>query len=246
MSKQKIIIISTIGLIVLLAGIAYIIWDNTTRQEVSTETPGDIVLDFYLPWLNAVKSTTTDPYIENLSQDPLLSPELRSRLVTSQSNPEAIDPVLCQTMPPEKLAARTVFQTEEKAEILVTARPATFSSEQAIVTLLAHKGGWYIDTIKCAPGEFGPDRDFTFEQEGNLIKSVPEPLNSENWHFIFEENGEPGHFTPLFFTTESTCKTVSGTTNVCNPDTFTEPSQAFIQGEMTEEGVTVKSLELKS
>ena len=243
MSKQKNLISISILLIIFIGAIYF--WNVSNKQEVSIDTPANIVLDFYMPWLNAAQSEDTNPYQEELNKDPLLSKDLRKKLKNAEKDTEGIDPVLCQTSVPPKVVARVVFQNEETAEILITARPSGFSSEQAIVMLNARDGGWYIHDIRCSPGDFEPDREFTFEREGNLLKSVPEPFNSENWHLVYEENGVPGHAVPLFFDAESTCRTQKGDESACDPDSFVEASKVYIKGQMTEAGVELKHLEFK-
>lgn len=245
MLKQKnLTVASVLVMIIIILGALYF-WNTSNKQEVSIDTPVNIVLDFYMPWLNAVQSEETNPYQEELDKNPILSKDLRTKLKTAEKSTEEIDPVLCQTTVPSRVAARVVFQNEETAEILVTARPSDFSSQQAIAVLNAHDGGWYIHDIRCSPGEFAPDREFTFEREGNLLKSVPEPFNPENWHLVYEENGVPGHAVPLFFDAESTCQTQKGDESVCNPDSFVETSKVYIKGQMTEAGVELKHLEFK-
>lgn len=211
------------------------------KQEVVMGEPLDVVLDFYTQWHTAALSTTTNPYQAGLNQAVLFSKELRERF--SQPH-EGIDPVLCQTVIPERIAARTVFAREQDAQVLITARKPATSTEQAIVSLKALNGGWYISGITCAPGEFAPDREFTFEHEGFLLKQVPPPLDANHWHIVFEDNGELGHFAPLFFSSTSTC-IIDGNTTACNPDALTETAKVSVRGQMSEYGVDVVSLEVQ-
>jgi hypothetical protein len=211
------------------------------KQEVAMGEPLDIVLDFYTQWHDAALSTTTNPYQDGLNQAPFLGKDLHERL---SERPEGIDPVLCQTVIPERIAARTVFVREQDAQILVTARKPATSTEQAIVSLKALNGGWYITDITCTPGEFAPAREFTFEHEGFLLKQVPPPLDASHWHIVFEDNGELGHFAPLFFSSTSTC-TIGGNTSTCNPDALTETAKVSVRGQMSEYGVDVVSLEVE-
>jgi hypothetical protein len=201
----------------------------------------DIVHDLYGPWLKAAQSTTTNPYQEGLGKSPFLSKELRERLEVPQGG---LDPVLCQTVIPAKISMRTVYEGADKTEILVTAKKPATSTEQAIFTLLPLDGGWYINSIRCSPGEFAPDSEFSFDREGQLMKKVSPPLDPQYWHLVFEEDGQTGHYAPLFFSTGSMCHALDGSTAVCNPDTFIEASKAHVQGQMTEKGVEVKRIEL--
>lgn len=213
-------------------------------QEVSAADPLNIVLDFYESWLAAALSTSTDPYREGLTKEPLLSPELRKHILSDRKRTEAdIDPVLCQAIIPPEISARPVSQTETMAEVLVLPR-RTENPAQAVVKLTRLNEGWYIEDIRCTLGEIGPEREFSFDKEGNLLKSVPAPLNSQYWHLVFEENGQPGHFAPLFFTSASACVTLEGIEGTCDQSQFADAMKAKVQGEMTETGVQVKRLTL--
>lgn len=216
---------------------------ESNNQEVSTDNPIDIVLDFYELWLQAAKSTSTNPFQSELTTRPILSKTLSAKLKESrvEGNTE-IDPVLCQSTIPERITARSIFKQEDKTQILVMAKDTTVT-EQAIITLKRQNGGWYIDDILCSPGEFAPEREFSFEQEGYLLKNVPPPLDAQYWHIIFEQNGELGHAVPLMFDTESMCHATDGNKTVCSPDQFVEAKKVRAYGQMTEVGVEVKRLE---
>lgn len=238
--NHKIIIGIVVGLAIV--GVAIAVWSMSTgKQQVSTDEPVDVVHSLYRPWLEAAQSTTTDPYQEEIGALPFLSKKLQKRLKAPQ---DGLDPVLCQTVVPEKISTRRVYEGADKTEILVTASKPSTSTEQAIITLLPLDGGWYIDDIRCSPGEFPPEREFTFDREGHLLKSVPLPLDSQYWHIIFEQGGQPGHFAPLFFSATSTCLSRNGDSAVCDPDTFVETSKVRVQGEMIETGVEVKVMQL--
>ncbi len=242
LTRRTLIISAVAGVVVIAVAIgAFFVWSYTQKQEVSTEEPVEIVRGFYQPWLDAAQSTTTDPYKEGLENSPILSKELRKGIKKAHSE-GGVDPVLCQSTVPDNIGTRIVFEAEDKIEVLVTARQSS-STEQAIVALLPLNGGWYIDGIRCSPGEFLPDREFSFDREGYLLKDVPEPLDPQYWHIIFEENGELGHFAPLFFTAESMCSALDKSTAVCNPDTLVPVSKVRVQGQMTELGVEVTRLE---
>lgn len=247
LQNRKFLIIGGVAALIIIIALAFaghFAWNKWGPGKVvpAIGEPINIVLDFYQPWLEAKAGTTTSPFKEYGNSN-LLSHELRSAIAKAPKGPDDVDPVLCLVITPEQLVGRTIFETPEEAEVLVTGRnPST--GEQAIVTLLPLEGGWYIDSIRCSPGEFGVEREFSFEQEGFLLKQVPPPLDPNNWYLVFEENGQPGHFAPLFFSAQSQCKALDGSTAVCTPDTFRETTKVKVQGEMTELGVQVKNLEI--
>ncbi len=216
---------------------------DTTEQEVSTADPIDIVLDFYGPWLEAVKSTSTDPYQLELVTNKILSEALRTQLMSAKGHPESeIDPVLCQTTIPEGVKVRIVSEQADVMRVLVTAKEKELTA-QSVFTLKRHNDGWFIDRIICYPGEFELPREFSFEKEGFLLKSVPPPLDPQYWHIVFEDNGELGHAAPLFFNAESSCVAIDGSKTVCDPTQFTEATKMHVYGQMTERGVDVTRLE---
>jgi len=211
-------------------------------QEVSTEDPVNTTLNFYEAWMSAAQSTTTNPYQEELDQTAILSKELRAKLKSAEVRSDnEIDPVLCQTSPSSKVAALPVYEREDSAQVVVLPR-GEGKTEQSIFTLLKQGDGWYIDSIECAAGEFAPEREFSFDTEGYLLKSVPAPLDSNYWHLVFEEAGEMGHAARLYFDGASTCVGLDGNETTCDSGQFTEPSKVHIQGQMTETGVEVKRM----
>jgi hypothetical protein len=247
--RQRGVVIA--GIIVLIV-IGLVVWkfvgtDDSSRvknQEVSSDKPINMVLDFYDLWLSAKRSTSTNPYQEGLAEDPILSKELRAKLIDSKDQPESgLDPVLCQTTVPEQISTRPISELENKAEILVVSSDKSMT-EQAIVTLRHLKGGWYIDDIQCTPGEFAPEREFSFEMDGFLLKSVPAPYATGKWHIVFEQDQEKGHVAPLLFSSESMCEGFDGKISVCDPNKFIEPVVISVQGQMTEAGVEVKNLKM--
>jgi len=237
--------ITIIGVIVVLVVVFALVFTmGSTEQQVSKLDATDTVRDFYDNWLKATQQSTTDPDRATLAKSPILSKELKNRLVSAlKQSGTASDPVLCQTAIPENISTRTVFENAEQAQILVTSKDKKVT-EQAIVTLMKYKEGWYIDDIECSLGEFAPEREFSFEREGHLLKgSIPPPYDSKNWHLVFEENNELGHVVPLFFSSESQCTSLDKSKSVCKPDQFTEATKVFIRGQMNERGVSVKQLE---
>jgi hypothetical protein len=212
-------------------------------QKVSLNDPVDVVQTFYQQWLGAAQSATTTPYKEGLASYPYLSKTLRAGIKAAQKTPDAVDPVLCQSEVPSAIVTRVVYQATDTAEILVTASHST-STQQADVKLLSQDGGWYLNSIDCSAGEFAPVREFSFDQDGNLLKTDAKPLNPKYWYLVFTQGTEQGHYVPLFFSATSTCVAVDGTSGACKPDSFVNASKAHVQGQMTELGVDVQHVEM--
>lgn len=240
--NKKTIILAVI--VIALAVSGWFLFKGPT-QQVSRLDAVDTVGNFYDQWLKAAQEpTTTDPTRADLAKSPILSKELRDKLTDALRSQDAIvDPVLCQATTPEQISIRSVYVYEDRAQILVTSRDNKVT-DQAIVTLLRLDDGWYIDSIECSLGEFAPEREFSFEREGYLLKSsIPTPFDPKNWHLIFEENGELGHVVPLFFDTDSQCTALDGSVSVCKPEQFKEATKTFVHGQLSERGVSVKKLE---
>jgi len=246
MKKRNIIILSAIGVIMAMITVVVVLTAVAfPKQEVSQNDPTDVVMDFYIPWLEAKQSETTDPYIAGLLDEPFLGKELRSKLKKAQKDIEnPIDSVLCQERSDIKLSTRRVSVQEESVQILVTARGDKSLTGQALVTLNRLNDGWYIYDITCSLGEFGIDREFSFEQVGFLLKqSIPKPYNPENWHLVFKQDEQDGHVVPLFFAEDTMCTDLKGKESVCNTESIGEASKVSIKAQMTEVGAQVKKLE---
>ena len=232
-----------IGVLVLIAIVllAVFFMRGSSEQQVSKLDATDTVVSFYDQWLVAAKQPDTEPNRSKLAKSPILGKTLKDRLVSELKKSDSnLDPVLCQSTVPESISTRTVFQETEKAQILVTSRDKNVT-DQAVVSLTRLNDGWFISDIQCSGGEFAPEREFTFEGEGYLLKgSIPAPYDSKNWHLVFEEDGVPGHVVPLLFNSESQCTTLDGNKAVCKLDQLTEAMKVFVQGQMTEYGVSVK------
>ena len=239
MKKKNVIILGAIIVVIAILSLM-----TGPKQEVSKYDPVDIVFDFYSSWLEAKQSETTNPYSENLLKDPLLGKELLLKLEEAQKDIEnKTDPVLCQETSDIKLSTRIISTGEEKTQILVMARDKTLTG-QSVVTLNKINDGWYIYDIECFPGEFDVDREFTFEQEGSLLKqSVPTPLNPENWHIVFNQFEQDGHLAPLLFDSESICIDIEGEESVCDSDQFNEGEKVSVKAQMTEGGAEVSRME---
>jgi hypothetical protein len=208
-------------------------------SAVPTTDPLDVVLAFYGPWLEAVQSTTTDPYQANLNTDAVLSTAVQLYLAESLGGEQ--DPVLCQSTVPEEVRGRELFRTDSEAEVQILSRGLPERSPTfALVRLSVVDGAWQISEITCRSGESGPEREFSFEREGHLLKSVPPPLNPEYWHLVYTENNIPGQTVPLFFNETSQCQVDGGELFTCDPSQLQEADYATVRGEMTESGVEVR------
>lgn len=243
--KKKIII--WVAVIAVLALGAYFGRNLIGGQKVLMQDPADIVSDFYTQWLKAAQEpATANPNRSTLAKSPILSKALRTKIENAQKdlNATTTDPVLCQNTTPQNITIRDVYKNAQEAQLLVTSKDKRVTNE-ALVILKSLKGGWYIDDIQCSAGEVAPQKEFSFDNQGFLIKSsVPKPFDPKNWHLVFTENGEAGHVVPLFFSSSSQCTAQDGTQSVCNPSQFSETEKVSVQGQMTERGVDVVKLEV--
>jgi hypothetical protein len=238
--------IKIIGAVVALALVVFFVWffnRGGGEQQVSRLDVVDTTRGFYDEWLLALREPkTAEPNLKTLSKSPILSKELRSKIKKAQKSGE-VDPVLCQSVIPEEISMRRVYMGEDEVQMLITSKD-TSVTEQALVVLKSLNEGWYIDDIRCSLGEFAPEREFSFEKEGFLLKdSVPAPYNSKNWHLVFEQDGQMGYVVPLLFDGESECTSLDGTKSVCDTSTFAEALKVVVKSQMTERGAEVKYLE---
>lgn len=254
MKKQLIIL----GVVVVIIGVLAV-WlnhggvpgssssTNTEEGEV-TGDPIDTALEFYNDWLQLVSGTSTNPYQSELAQASYLSTEVQAYLASEPGQTDTgLDPVLCQPAIPERVGGKLSFQQDRKAQVLVLARGLeTKTASQAVADLQFMDGEWHITKLSCSFGESAPEREFSFEREGYLLKSVPAPLNPDYWHLVFSENDTPGHTAPLFFSETSVCVAVDGTETSCDESMFQEASKAVVKGQMNEAGVDVQRLEMQA
>ncbi|MCI5108412.1 MAG: hypothetical protein MRY49_01020 [Candidatus Pacebacteria bacterium] len=245
MNRKK-LVIAIVVIILIILGI-FLVTKNTdplSGQEVSTNNPVDIVLNFYEPWLISAKSTDTDPYKEELFKDPILGKDLRKKIKDSeeQFRTEA-DPVLCQRTRPDNLSTIISYELPEEVQIVVFSRDEGVDG-QSIATLTKHNDGWYISDITCSSGEVGVLKEFSFEKDGYLLRSAElASSGSSDTYLIFAENGVFGSLAPLFFDSESVCTNLDGQKSVCDMSSFGEKTKAIVRGELTEAGVSVKQVE---
>jgi hypothetical protein len=205
----------------------------------------NVALDFYEGWLDARKVGDNEPFTRGLLEYVQLSTEVKDKLSAYEGKLVVgeEDPVLCQTELPEGLRTIPVYVQEEAAQILVMSTTKG-QSGQAVVSMKAKNNLWQITDISCGNAEAAPDREFSFEKSGFLLKQVPAPLDSKNWHLVFEEAGVLGHAVPLFFNSDSVCIAKDGSTATCDDNFLKETMPATVKGELSESGVDVKRVEL--
>lgn len=206
--------------------------------------PIDTTLTFYNDYLAAEQNAATSPLQEGLLDNPILSTAVRESILAQQD--ATVDPVLCQSVTPQRIRSKTLYVEEGKAQVQVLGRldEGAKSSEQAVVSLEGRDGMWVITDILCLQGESMPEREFTFEQEGVLLKTVPPPLDPNYWHIVFEKNGKRGNAVPLFIDENTTCTMFDGSEQVCDMSMVDEVTSAVVKGQMTETGAQVQFLEL--
>lgn len=246
---KKIIVI---GLIVLVAVMAFLTIqknggslqkDDTTA--IPTSDPLDDITGFYNEWLDALQAEDSDPVSAGLLDSSVLTPKMKEALTAAVAAGGEVDPVLCQTSVPKKIGAKLIAQKDATAKVMVIARGEKMPG-QSLASLVPQDGIWAIDKIECAYGETPPEQgEFSFEREGQLLNSVPAPLDPEFWYLVYESDGVMGYTAKLIFDSESKCTDLDGVTGACDPNTFEETAPAFVQGEMSEAGLMVKHVELK-
>ncbi len=248
-TQQKIIgtvviIAIIIGAILVIKGVQKDSNSDSLPEGIKAE-PTDIVSDFYQAWLEARKSTSTDPYAQNLQNSESLTPALRERLVDSEAafRENGTDPVLCREPLPEKLRTRTIVKSDTDAQILVLGKidiSMTFSK----ATLAGRDGFWQITDLSCDVSEEAPDQgEFNFDKEGYLLKEhVPSPHDPQQWHLVFKQDDVDGHVVPLLLNEASVCINKSQE-NSCEESMLFEAAYVHLQGNMSEAGANVKRIE---
>jgi hypothetical protein len=252
-NRRHLYIIIGIGSLVIIGLLAWLFRAPSvnapgTQEEVQgvVGEPIDIALDFMGAWIEARKSTSTNPYLEEVFLLPEVSLALGEKIQQSEAEftETGFDPVLCQTEVPSGLRARPVLETDNEAQFLITPKEKE-SGVQVLVTLIQNKEHWVISDISCSTGEVPPEMgEYSFDQVGFLLKdNVPPPLNREYWHLVFSQNDVMGYTAPLFFSEASTC-TFAAAEAACDLDTLGETMKVRVQGSMTEAGVEVARLNL--
>jgi len=245
MNKQKTILVA-----LLLITLGFLVWiflagDSSSLSQADVEIPDpiDAAMDLYAPWLAAKSSTTTEPDLAAVLLEAPLTQDLRSELQQKIQEPTDVDPVLCQLDLPERIGAKVVYVNTDEAQLIVVARGKRVP-EQAVVTLSLENNEWIISNISCSRGELAPELEYTFEQEGNLLReSLQPPLDSSQWHLVYERDGVGGRTMPLLFNEASIC--IREAESVCDQESLTEATAVKVQGAMQEAGVLVQRLEIR-
>lgn len=244
---KKLLII--LGLLALVGGVVFMMNNNKADTGETVEDsagvagdPIDAVLEFYKAYLVAEQNAASSPEAEGLLEHPILSNAVREYIAANQD--QAVEPVLCQSVTPQKIRSKTLYNRDGKAQVQVLGRlEGEKSSEQAVVTLEVANEAWRVTKIECLQGESAPEREFTFDREGYLLKSVPEPLDANYWHLVFEQDDTKGHTVPLF-TDAAECTMLDGSIGPCDMNMVDEATKAHVKGQMTEAGVDVQFIEL--
>lgn len=243
MKRSYLIIIG--GLIVLVVGWLILQGGATTPDTDDAGIVGvpgepyDVVADFYTDWLAAVQATNTTPYNDGVAAATFLTSAVQDRLLAERD--AAIDPVLCQEVTPERIAVKEIFIAADTAEFYVIGRGPEREklAGQSSVRLARNDSGWFITDIACGFGETAPEREFSFEQEGFLLKdSLPESFDKSYWYLVYEQDGQGGYTVPLFFSDVTNCGTEAQPVT-CDQSQLTEASKASVKGQMTEAGLDV-------
>jgi hypothetical protein len=243
--KDNIIAVPLLVITVIVALVAAVSLFGGAKDEKNKQVGPeaiDVTLEFYNTWLDAKRSTTTIDFVAFLATSSNLTDELRTQLQTNLT--ATPDPVLCMAVLPARIGVKPIFELATTSEYMVVGRGGVKTPESALVSLVNIEGFWKISNITCSAGETTPEREFTFEQRGSLLKSVPPPLDANYWHLVFTENNEPGHTMALMFTASSSCTYADGTERGCDTTLFTEGQEAFIQGTASESGASVLYMKL--
>lgn len=218
--------------------------DNTQTEIVND--PIDVTMELYAPWLAYLQSTSTELSQTEILEIAPITEDLRARLTKALNDSlKTIDPIMCQTVLPERIGVKIVFINDTQAQLSVVAR-GNKVPEQALVTLEVINNGWVISDIACSQGEVGPNLEFSFVNDGNLLKqSLQPPLDSQKWHLVYTLGGVSGHTIPLIFDSLSVCIEKDGSEQTCSDDKFSETAKVSIKGEMQEAGVLIRRMEMK-
>lgn len=215
--------------------------NNGEGDTSALNEPFDVMFDFYDKWLNAANDPEANRY-NLIAESDSLTADFKGALIGKEG--EEQDPLFCSAELPSNVRARVIYEGDNEAEMLVVQRPSE-SLAQASVFMTLEDRQWKIRDIQCNQGEQAPEKEFSFDQTGYLLKDVPEPLDSQYWHLVFEQDGQMGHTVPLFFSQNSLCIQDDGTGVVCDESQFSNATQATVRGEMTESGLNVQELDVQ-
>ncbi|MFN3692793.1 MAG: hypothetical protein ACK4SL_01670 [Candidatus Paceibacteria bacterium] len=248
-SKRQFIIYG-VFLVALLAACSALFWFSnsmTFKNEDTRKLPEslDIAFDFYDAWLDEVQANggkmKTDSIL--LSSTALENGVRDSLIAKLNGGNDGVDPVLCQSVAPDKIKMKYVSENPTEVELMVISDYATGTpSGFALVKMKVADKTWVITDISCSKGDVLEEREFSFSNKGQLLKNVPAPFDNTQWHLVFSEGGTPGHVAPLRFSAASTCRT-NNTDAICDINTLKEAAYAKVDGTMTETGVDVAKME---
>ena len=246
MEKKKLLIIGFLAILI-IAGLIYIVTNSKTSQteevavDVIKSDPIDTAVDFYDEWLRLTSKADTTPYAEGMIDTPVLTEAFKEKLLAAQGDYEAglSDPVLCRTELPTSIRSKEVSRQAQSAQILVLG-PRKAADALALVKLVGEDGQWKINDVSCEAGETAPEiGEFNFEREGFLLKdSVPPPLNSDNWHLVYEDQGLQGLTAELTLRETTVCTNKVGESITCGSNFF-EAMKVAIKGNVSEVGLSV-------
>lgn len=248
-TKIKIVAVGILVLIIAVVFFVLQIGDNLSDKNaiptMPSELPIDVILEFYDNWLNMLEDPTIDPYLSEMYRSDALASETRIDMDEARVATSGLDPITCQTsQKPENFRVRSFPISETETKFLVESRIAKETmATMAFVNLKVVAGKWQITNIDCTQGDIAPEVEFSYDREGLLLKTVPPPYEIGNWHLIFEQDGQMGYVTPLFFSATTSCVDIQGVMSVCNPDSFIETTKVAIKGQMTELGAQVERVE---
>lgn len=244
------IIVGSILLAALLLGVVLIDRGTFTSRGNSSKEPAndpiDVSLELVNAWLDTVTATSSASLSEFLATRSDVSEALATTLLARDAAGSEVDVLFCQLNTPKRVGAKSVFKTEDAAQVMIVSRGGEKTPNQSIVTLALRDDVWVITDLSCSAGEVGgPVGEYSFEQAGQLIQaSIPSPYDANFWHIVFERDAVNGHVARLLFDGESMCNS-SGQEAVCEPATFVETTTVSVQADMTEEGALVRRMELR-
>jgi hypothetical protein len=253
-TRKQLYIFIIIGVIIIVGALLWLFRSpgetNLASEDIQMRgIPGesiDVALDFFEAWSEARLSTTTDPYQAQLVERQEVGVSLKKKLLESETQfrETSFDPVLCQNEVPGKFRAKSVYENEQGAQILIMPKEKE-GGIQSIVTISKHDGLTEIVDISCSAGEQAlVQGEYHFDTVGFLLKqSVQPPLDPQYWHLVFAQGGVLGYTVPLFFSEISMCA-IDGVEQSCNDGLLMETMKVQIQGSMTEAGVEVSRLTL--
>lgn len=247
-SKRQFIIYGVF--VVALLGVCAALWYSTTittKNEDTRKLPEslDIAFDFYNQWLDETKANGGKMKVDSiLLSSTALEKSVRDLLVEKLNNgSDGVDPALCQTMVPDNIKMKYVSEMPTEVEVMVISKYATGTPTGfALVKMKVAEKTWVITDISCSKGDVLEDREFSFSNQGQLLKNVPPPFDNTQWHLVFSEDGTPGHVAPLRFSASSTCHS-NNADAVCDVNALKEATYAKVDGTMTETGVEVTKIE---